>query len=440
MFFTIYLFSLILIFGNKTLIIQCGEAKKQLELEIEEFPYAIAPVTTNLAFDFNPEGRTNEDAGFDIFEDRGVTWTVSENFDWSNGGWKTDEEGSSYFCIKAGTSVDFNYNLFEDTNTLGTSTKQENGKEFKVVFKTANVADSRATWLSCLANTEKNKPTGIQMGIQMDIQNGYVSSDLNTLTIPYSEEDIIEFDMNIVPFGSSNEKNIPMIMTYEDGTPVQPIVLTDETASFTQAEPVPITIGSTDCDVHLYRMKAYSSFLSDKQILDNFIADARTGTEKADRYLRNQIYNALTGKLTPEEYKHIQEHVEITHNILAKIHMSDDFEQITDIACSHHEKFDGTGYHRGLKGVDIPFGGRILAVSDVFDAITSKRHYRDKMPIEKVIDIQKISQDTVSLDTPVGEEEDSKIGDFVEDETIKSPVETAAQLILKEQENQNNKD
>ena len=283
--------------GNKTLIIQCGEAKKQLELEIEEFPYAIAPVTTNLAFDFNPEGRTNEDAGFDIFEDRGVTWTVSENFDWSNGGWKTDEEGSSYFCIKAGTSVDFNYNLFEDTNTLGTSTKQGNGKEFKVVFKTANVADSRATWLSCLANTEKNKPTGIQM----DIQNGYVSSDLNTLTIPYSEEDIIEFDMNIVPFGSSNEKNIPMIMTYEDGTPVQPIVLTDETASFTQAAPVPITIGSTDCDVHLYRMKAYSSFLSDKQILDNFIADARTGTEKADRYLRNQIYNALTGKLTPED-------------------------------------------------------------------------------------------------------------------------------------------
>lgn len=93
------------------------------------------------------------------------------------------------------------------------------------------------------------------------------------------------------------------------------------------------------------------------------------------------------GKLTPEEYKHIQEHVEITQKILEKIHMSKDFQQITDIACSHHEKFDGSGYHKGLKGTEIPFGGRILAVSDVFDAITSKRHYRDKMPIEKVIDI-----------------------------------------------------
>ncbi len=93
------------------------------------------------------------------------------------------------------------------------------------------------------------------------------------------------------------------------------------------------------------------------------------------------------GKLTPEEYAHIQEHVQITHDILEKIHMSDDFKLITDIACSHHEKWDGTGYYRHLKGDEIPYGGRILAVSDVFDAITSKRHYRDKMPIENVIKI-----------------------------------------------------
>ena len=58
----------------------------------------------------------------------------------------------------------------------------------------------------------------------------------------------------------------------------------------------------------------------------------------------------------------------------------------------------------------------------------------EKMGIteQRVCEIQKIAQDPVSLENPVGEEEDSKIGDFVEDETIKSPVETAAQLILKE--------
>ena len=93
------------------------------------------------------------------------------------------------------------------------------------------------------------------------------------------------------------------------------------------------------------------------------------------------------GKLTDEEYKHIQEHVRITHDILEKIHTSEDFKMITEIACSHHEKYDGTGYYRHLCGEDIPYGGRILAVADVFDAITSRRHYRDKMPIQNVIDI-----------------------------------------------------
>lgn len=93
------------------------------------------------------------------------------------------------------------------------------------------------------------------------------------------------------------------------------------------------------------------------------------------------------GKLTDEEYKHIQEHVQITHNILEKIYKTEDFKQIDEIACSHHEKYDGSGYFRHLKGEEIPYGGRILAVSDVFDAITSRRHYRDKMPIANVVNI-----------------------------------------------------
>ena len=93
------------------------------------------------------------------------------------------------------------------------------------------------------------------------------------------------------------------------------------------------------------------------------------------------------GKLTPEEYSHIQEHAKITYDILSKIYNTKDTEQIALIAASHHEKYNGQGYYRGLKGEEIPLGGRILAVADVFDAITSKRHYRDKMPIKNVISI-----------------------------------------------------
>ncbi len=93
------------------------------------------------------------------------------------------------------------------------------------------------------------------------------------------------------------------------------------------------------------------------------------------------------GKLTSDEYEHIKEHVALTDKILGKIKISKNFKEVTKIASSHHEKYDGTGYFKGLKGEQIPVGGRILAVSDVFDAITSKRHYRNKM---EIIDALKI--------------------------------------------------
>ncbi len=93
------------------------------------------------------------------------------------------------------------------------------------------------------------------------------------------------------------------------------------------------------------------------------------------------------GKLTPEEYEHIKEHAQLTHNILGKVYISKNFRDVAEIASSHHEKFDGTGYYKGLKGDEIPLGGRIIAVSDVFDAITSKRHYRDKMKIQDALKI-----------------------------------------------------
>lgn len=95
------------------------------------------------------------------------------------------------------------------------------------------------------------------------------------------------------------------------------------------------------------------------------------------------------GKLTDDEYKHIQEHVKITYDILNRVYISEEFKEVAEIASSHHEKYDGTGYFRKLKGEEIPLGGRVLAVSDVFDAITSKRHYRDKMPIKNALDIIK---------------------------------------------------
>ena len=293
------------------------KATESVTIDIAKFPYDIQPTLGDLMVDFVPTGRTNQDIDYDVFKNNAfttvtdpetnettqveipMTWTFSDNFDWVNGGWKIDENGDTYFCVKAGTNVSFNYNLFDKINTLTSRDAQDKyipgiGKEFKLIFKTLNVARSDASWLTCMSEAANDNPTGIEM----QVHNAYVKSSADVLEVPYSEEDIIEFDMNIVPmteFSADNQpmftsKVIPMILTYEDGTPVQPKVLTNPSTSFKQVNPKPILVGSEYCDVHIYRMKIYERYLSEAEILNNFIADARTGEEMSKRYKRNQIY------------------------------------------------------------------------------------------------------------------------------------------------------
>lgn len=89
-----------------------------------------------------------------------------------------------------------------------------------------------------------------------------------------------------------------------------------------------------------------------------------------------------TDKLTDEEYSEIKNHPSIGAHILAPATI---FQEIIPIVKHHHEKYDGRGYPSQLKGEDIPLYARIAAVADTFDAMTSKRPYRDALPVETVI-------------------------------------------------------
>ena len=86
-------------------------------------------------------------------------------------------------------------------------------------------------------------------------------------------------------------------------------------------------------------------------------------------------------KLTDEEYSKIKEHPVIGFNILKNAEM---FKNILDIIKYHHERFDGNGYPERLSGNDIPYLARITSVVDSFDAMTSKRSYRDSLPMNVV--------------------------------------------------------
>ncbi|MDQ0225920.1 HD-GYP domain-containing protein [Metabacillus niabensis] len=90
------------------------------------------------------------------------------------------------------------------------------------------------------------------------------------------------------------------------------------------------------------------------------------------------------GKLTDEEYTLIKEHPVIGYNIIK--HISNfDKNGILNIVLYHHERYDGKGYPKGLKGEDIPLVARIVALADTFDAMTSKRVYRDKLDLDYAV-------------------------------------------------------
>lgn len=94
------------------------------------------------------------------------------------------------------------------------------------------------------------------------------------------------------------------------------------------------------------------------------------------------------GRLTPEEYGKIQEHAAYTSEILEQIHFSRDLKNVPFIASAHHERMDGNGYPYGITGEDLPLSARILAIVDVYDALTAyDRPYKKAMPVEKALAI-----------------------------------------------------
>ena len=92
------------------------------------------------------------------------------------------------------------------------------------------------------------------------------------------------------------------------------------------------------------------------------------------------------GKPTPEEWSVVQEHPGLTRDILCRVRA---FDGLAAIAGAHHEKLDGSGYPDRLTGKDIPIEARILAVADVYGALTEDRPYRAGLPLDKVLEIMK---------------------------------------------------
>ncbi len=145
---------------------------------------------------------------------------------------------------------------------------------------------------------------------------------------------------------------------------------------------------------HLTRVSLYSTILASELGMDrSFCDNIKTFAPLHDVGkvgISDEILLAPR-KLSKEEFDFMKKHTDIGFNILKNRRT---LEMAADIAYCHHEKFDGTGYPRGLKEEEIPYAARIVAIADVYDALRSKRPYKEPWEHEKVLNTIKESSGT----------------------------------------------
>jgi HD-GYP domain-containing protein (c-di-GMP phosphodiesterase class II) len=146
---------------------------------------------------------------------------------------------------------------------------------------------------------------------------------------------------------------------------------------------------------HLLRMARYSAIVAEELGCD--AATVRAILQFAPMHDIGKVGIAdhillKPGKLDAAEFAEMQRHPQIGADVLRRCEAQVNalghsiFGIGADIAAAHHEKFDGSGYPLGLAGASIPLAARIVAVADVFDALTSKRPYKEAWPVEQALD------------------------------------------------------
>ena len=251
--------------------IRSGSASKSFSLDVSESEVHVEAENDQLALYLSSVGRSNDEENPEEWTDaeHGVSAVLS-GFNFASDGWQADADGNVVLRVAGDARVKIPYKPFEgDIRATGAT--------IEVEFATHDVMDYDAPIISCLSGGR---------GFVLTAQMAKLMSEQSSLSMQYKEGERIR-----VTFVVEKRSQNRLVFVYVDGV-MSGAVQYPATDDFSQPEPVGISIGSSDCAVDIYTLRAYTNNLERTQVLTNWIADTRSVEEMLERYYRNNIYDA----------------------------------------------------------------------------------------------------------------------------------------------------
>ena len=304
-------------------------------------------------------------------------------------------DGAIFYC----TSLNSDFDESDDYRVLAVSGKMAE-------YETKNKSDLPLGVLSAFEYALRQKSSHVNG----DIYTGYFSTSLGSENLLYvsMERELDDMDKQLLDIYASN-----VAVTYENLLLRDEILDTQRELAYILGEAVEQR--SKETGSHVRRVALYSHLFATQYGVDPQLADLIKLASPLHDVGKIAIPDSILkkpGKLDADEWTIMQTHAQLGSDLLR----SNDNEVVkmgSIIAGQHHERWDGTGYPNQLKGEDIHIAGRITALADVFDALGSKRYYKDAWPLEEIL---------AEVDKQKGKQFDPKLVDILHeniDEVLK---------------------
>ena len=246
-----------------------------LELTSSETTIDVKAETNDLSLYLTSYGRSNNEANPAEWKYGGVSATLT-GFNFTSDGWMEDEQGITALRVGGDARVEIPVQMFaQDFRTTG--------KTIEIEFASRSVLDYDAIIATCWAG---------ERGLQITAQQATLRSEKSVVTTNYKEDDHLRLSFVI-----EKRSGRRLILAYVNGI-ISGMMQYPDSDDFSQAVPVNIALGSSDCTIDIYNIRIYESDLTRFQMLDNWIADTQDLGDKKDRYDRNNIFDDY-GQILP---------------------------------------------------------------------------------------------------------------------------------------------